>query len=134
MITFDTTFILLLFLNIELFGLIIILLSRKNKIKLFNDEEYIVALKNLEYIVNVYKSSFVSIKVEGMKKTFDLNPDSVTNAMKQFQDKLNIIYSEASKDVFKNFINRNHRDTLLKYFTSDSLILTIITLLKKVET
>ena len=111
--------------------LICIILQIKVKRRIiFAQEEYVVATKHLEMIINCYKTSVLEHKLGVLHKTHNLDKDSQFNAIKKFDEENNNLISECAKDILKNYVNDNSKIILAKYFSSDGLILFVITNLK----
>ena len=97
---------------------------------IFKEEEYIVASKHLELIINCYKNSILTPKVEALQQSHDLDKKSQFNAIGKFIDLSNNLTSEAAKDILENYTNEKSKIVLAKYFSADALTLFVIANLK----
>ena len=127
--------LLFLFLNFIFLFLINKNIKKKNKYSKsdFNESEYVVLNHILIDIIEKYKISKLNSKLVILRKQYDLNDKSETNSIKQYNEKLNEIYSLCCMDIYKKYLTSQFINTILKYKTEDALLVEIITKLKETE-
>lgn len=99
----------------------------KNKI---SDNELLTCLHILESTITIYKTDIYNIKINNLTSQYDIDPNSQTNAIKSYNEQLNILLNNSVKDIFNNHISSNIKNILSKYYTLDSLTIMIINNLK----
>lgn len=97
---------------------------------IFKEEEYVVATKHLEMIINCYKTTMLEPKIAALQQNHDLDKTSQVNSIKAFAETHNKLISQCAGEILKKHVNRNSRKILAKYFSEDGLILFVITNLK----
>ena len=97
---------------------------------IFKEEEYIVATKHLELMINCYKTSVLEPKLLSLQKTHDLDKNSQFNAIKKYEELRDNLIIECAKEILKNYTNEKSKKILAKYFSANGLILFVITNLK----
>lgn len=97
---------------------------------IFKEEEYIVATKHLELMINCYKTSVLDPKIAILQRNHDLDKNSQVNSIKSFEELHNKLISQCAGEILKKHVNKNSRKILAKYFSEDGLILFVITNLK----
>ena len=121
-------FLTILLLFLQLIVLVLILLKlHKNDLK---DDSFVVSNSMLHEVVDLYSREILQDKVDSLKQQFDLNPRSKTQSIKPYTDARNILLSDAAKEIMKKYISKKCQRDLLKFYTIDGLILTIIAKLK----
>ena len=112
--------------------IVLILLFVKNKKETtnFNEQEYVVAIKTLQLIIDCYNKSILTPFKEQMQIGYDLNPESPTNAIKKFEREMHDLITKSAKELLKKFISADLRKVLMKYYNIDSLTLFVLTNLK----
>ncbi len=113
---------------------IIILIILTIKIKRSNVSEsdsFLLYQRILLEIIEDYNTLILLPKIEKLRKEYDLNPKSQTQAVQAYRDAENLLYSEAAKDILKNYLSSRCRKVLIMCYGLDSLILYIVSNLKR---
>jgi hypothetical protein len=108
--------------------IIIFILIRKSG---DNDQQFIIANTFLKNVCDIYYDSTLKNKIEEIKKTFDLDPQSRTNSIVAFNKQYNELLAESAKQIVRGYISKNCLKTLLTYYDMNSIILTIVFYLKR---
>ena len=102
---------------------LILLLGRKSS----PIEDFKTTLSSLNTILTVYKENVLIPRIEGLKKNYDLNPESQSNAIAAFEKDKDKLINEAVKETFSKFLDKRLTGMLETYYTRDGLILFIVT-------
>jgi len=110
--------------------LILIFYLNKKKTTNFNEQEYVVAIKTLQLTIDCYNKSILTPFKEQVQASYDLNPESPTNAIKKFDREMHELITNSAKEILKNYISVDSRKVLMKYYNIDALTLFVLTNLK----
>lgn len=114
----------------NLFFYLMLLFTTLRKRIRFTEKEYVVCMKNLDYIVTSYIKMKLNPAITKLQSGHDLDPESQVNSIKSYQKQLDELFRESCKDIINNYLSVDHRKTLNRYLSESSLILIIITSLK----
>lgn len=111
-------------------GVLLLILLKFDKERIHEDE-FVISNTVLNNVMNNYYESILVFKIEELKKNYDLDPSSKTNSIKPFTENYNIMLKDCSKEIITSYLSKNCLSVLLKYYSVESLVLIIISNLKK---
>ena len=120
--------IILVFLILNVLYIIFNKTTKKHNID-FKDE-YLIYTTVLEQVINNYKTLVLDEKVTNLRKNYDIDPQSKTNAIKIYQKEYNELLRQSSIEIMGKHLSKNTRDKLLEFYSEESLILHILNLLR----
>ena len=98
--------------------------------KSLKTEEYTVLNHLLTTIVTVYKNKIYLPSYEKLINKHDLDRDSQTNSSKLFIKQVNELLSKSCNDIIKNYLPKQILTKLYKYYSMDSIVMTILSILE----
>jgi len=99
----------------------------KNSLK---TEEYTVLNHLLTASVSIYKNKIYTPKYEKLINKHDLDRDSQTNSSKLFTTQVNELLNESCNDIIKNYLPNQILTMLYKYYSTNGIIITILSILE----
>ena len=109
--------------------ILILILLRLNKLET-KENLFVVSNSVLHDTINLYFQTILQEKIEALSSQYDLDPKSKTQAIKAYNESCNLLLSQAAKDIMRNYLSKDCLKILLKFYSIDGLILTIISKLK----
>lgn len=95
------------------------------------ESEFVVCYNILINIIDLYKETILTDKVNTLRSKFDLNEKSKTNSQSAFERARIELISETVKEVMKVYLSKRCLDCLIKKYGVDGLGLLILTHLKR---
>lgn len=95
------------------------------------ENEFIVNFNVLTTVIELYKETILISKIHALQIQYDLNDQSKTNSRQAFERAKNELISETCKLIMKDYLSKQCKNSLLKYYGPDGLSLLIITHLKR---
>lgn len=116
-----------------IFGIITILLiyflknsNSKQEQPILIESNFLISMKILDITIDDYCNFQLIPKIEKLKKSYDLDEDSQTNAFDQFNTEYMDTINKSTKYIVNELLSETVRNELLVYFSIDSLLLYII--------
>jgi len=95
------------------------------------ESEFVVYYNILINIIELYKETILTGKINTLRSKFDLNEKSKTNSQSAFERAKNELISETVKEIMKVYLSKECLDRLIKRYGVDGLGLLILTHLKR---
>ena len=95
------------------------------------ESEFVVYYNILVNIIELYKETILTGKINTLRSKFDLNEKSKTNSQSAFERAKNELISETVKEIMKVYLSKECLDRLIKRYSVDGLGLLILTHLKR---
>jgi hypothetical protein len=95
------------------------------------ESEFVVYYNILVNIIELYKETILTGKINTLRSKFDLNEKSKTNSQSAFERAKNELISETVKEIMKVYLSKECLDRLIKRYGVDGLGLLILTHLKR---
>ena len=95
------------------------------------ESEFVVCYNILINIIDLYKETILTDKVNTLRSKFDLNEKSKTNSQSAFERAGNELISETVKEIMKVYLSKRCLNRLIKRYGVDGLGLLILTHLKR---
>ena len=117
----------------QIFIIILIGIAWPILVKLAKDKEseFVISYRVLLDVLEIYKETILTHKINMITPQYDLNEKSPTNSRQAFEVAKNEIISLAIKEIMKIHLSRNCLKSLLEHYSVDGLSLLIITNLKR---
>jgi hypothetical protein len=96
----------------------------------FVEADLAISLYVLNLATNNYKELILTPRIEGLERIYDLDKKSKTNSSKQFKEQCEILLKQSAKEILESQISAATKKNLFKYFTIDSLLIHVISLLR----
>lgn len=102
-------------------------------VKLSKDREieFVISNRVLLEVLEIYKETILTNKINMIRSQYDLNEKSKTNSIQAFEIARNEMISTAVKDIMKIHLSKKCLNSLLEHYSVDGLSLLIITNLKR---
>lgn len=102
-------------------------------IKLSKDREseFVISYKVLFEIIEIYKETILTSKINTIRSQYDLNEKSQTNSIQAFEIAKTEMVSLAVKDIMKVHLSKKCLNSLLEHYSVEGLVLLITTNLKR---
>ena len=104
----------------------ILILLKISRVKSVVEEEFVLANATLIKILDVYYSLVLESKVSTVRVKYDLNPESKSNSRIPYTEEYNKLLKDSAKEVMNTLISKDCLNILLKYYSIESLVMTII--------
>jgi hypothetical protein len=95
------------------------------------ESEFVVYYNILINIIELYKETILTEKINTLRSKFDLNEKSKTNSQSAFERARNELISETVKEIMKIYLSKRCLNRLIKRYGVDGLGLLILTHLKR---
>jgi hypothetical protein len=106
------------------FLLLIIVFLILNQKRSETKDEFLINLAVLDHVIDDYVQIVYQSKIDKLKLAHNLNPESKLNAIKSYENKVNILISETTVDIIK-LLTKQTSKQLRKRFSDKSLALYI---------
>jgi len=102
-------------------------------VKLSKDKEieFVISNRVLLEVLDIYKETILTNKINMIRSQYDLNEKSKTNSIQAFEIARNEIVSTAVKDIMKIHLSKKCLNSLLEHYSIEGLGLLITTNLKR---
>lgn len=90
-----------------------------------SENQYLVYVHVFETSIETYKQSKFIPNQQKLQKTHDLDPQSPSNSIKKYNTEVNTLINKSIEDFLNNYLSSHTKDTLLKYYSINHIILQI---------
>lgn len=95
------------------------------------ESEFVVNYNVLTNVIELYKETILSNKINLLRSKYDLNEKSATNSRQSFEKAKNELIANVVKEIIKDYLSKECLKSLLGHYSIDGLSLLIITHLKR---
>jgi len=102
----------------------------KFKYDQFVESEISVLIYTIDTITNTYKELIFKNNYEELVAKYDIDEKSKTKSLERFNEDYNQLIKDSAKDILENYLATKLKVKSKKYFTTDSLLLYLISSLR----
>lgn len=107
-------------------ALIILGFKYINKKSIISESSFVISMKILNTLIDDYCIFHLEAGIKKLKKNYDLDENSQTNAFNQFNQDYITLLNTTTRSIIHEYLSPTIKTELLIYFSIDSLILYII--------
>jgi hypothetical protein len=99
--------------------------------EVITSDEFSTLNHALTNIVSIYKVNIYDPKHKRLVRLYDLDIESQTNAKKAFSKEKTQLLNDSCADIIKNYLSKLILKKLYKYYSVNSIVVTIISILEE---